>query len=103
VLLLLLAVTSISTGVSVNGRRAPRRRGKAVTIHDVARRAGVSSMTVSRVTNAEDSVRDSTREQVLRAIRELNYSPNPAARYTIDHLFAHILVKRDSDAPPRGK
>ncbi|HZF17846.1 MAG TPA: LacI family DNA-binding transcriptional regulator [Steroidobacteraceae bacterium] len=64
----------------MNVGKAPRRRGKAVTIHDVARKAGVSSMTVSRVTNAEDSVRDSTRDRVLRAIRELNYSPNPAAR-----------------------
>jgi LacI family transcriptional regulator len=37
-------------------------------------------MTVSRVTNGEDNVRESTREVVLRAVRELNYSPNAAAR-----------------------
>ena len=51
-----------------------------MTIHEVARKAGVSPMTVSRVTNGEDNVREATRDLVLRAIRELNYSPNPAAR-----------------------
>ncbi len=37
-------------------------------------------MTVSRVINGEKNVRDSTRDVVLRAIKELNYSPNQAAR-----------------------
>lgn len=37
-------------------------------------------MTVSRVINGEKNVRDSTREAVNAAIRELNYAPNPAAR-----------------------
>jgi LacI family transcriptional regulator len=64
----------------VTVRRTRRRRGNAVTIHEVARKAGVSPMTVSRVTNGEDNVREATRDLVLRAIRELNYSPNPAAR-----------------------
>jgi LacI family transcriptional regulator len=64
----------------VTVRRTRRRRGNAVTIHEVARKAGVSPMTVSRVTNGEDNVRESTREVVMKAIKELNYSPNPAAR-----------------------
>ncbi|MGH8314250.1 MAG: LacI family DNA-binding transcriptional regulator [Steroidobacterales bacterium] len=45
----------------MKGGKARRRRGKTVTIHEVARKAGVSSMKASRVTNAGDSVRDSTR------------------------------------------
>jgi len=57
-----------------------RRKGDAVTIHEVARRAGVSPMTVSRVINGNSNVRDTTRETVMRAVRELNYTPNPAAR-----------------------
>ncbi len=61
-------------------KRSRGRRGTAVTIHEVARKAGVSPMTVSRVTNGEDNVREATRDIVMRAIRELNYSPNPAAR-----------------------
>ena len=60
-------------------RPARRQRG-SLTIHDVARHAGVSPMTVSRVINGEKNVRDSTREVVNAAIRELNYAPNPAAR-----------------------
>ena len=60
-------------------QRPARRRG-ALTIHDVARHAGVSPMTVSRVINGEKNVRDSTRETVAAAIRDLNYAPNPAAR-----------------------
>src|SRR5947209_2083639 len=60
--------------------RTARRQRSALTIHDVARLAGVSPMTVSRVINAEKNVRDSTRERVNAAIRELNYAPNPAAR-----------------------
>ncbi|RJF90841.1 LacI family DNA-binding transcriptional regulator [Sphingomonas cavernae] len=57
-----------------------RRQRGASTIHDVARRAGVSPMTVSRVINGEKNVKPSTRELVETAIRELNYAPNPAAR-----------------------
>jgi LacI family transcriptional regulator len=51
-----------------------------MTIHDVARHAGVSRMTVSRVINGEKSVKPATRSLVDAAIRELGYAPNPAAR-----------------------
>jgi DNA-binding LacI/PurR family transcriptional regulator len=47
---------------------------------DVARLAGVSHQTVSRVLNQHPSVRRETRERVLAAIRELDYQPNSAAR-----------------------
>jgi LacI family transcriptional regulator len=47
---------------------------------DVARRAGVSLMTVSRVVNGSSKVRPDTRQKVLEAIRELSYYPNAAAR-----------------------
>jgi LacI family transcriptional regulator len=60
--------------------KSSRRRRSAPTIGDVAKRAGVSPMTVSRVINGEANVRDSTRETVNAAIAALNYSPNPAAR-----------------------
>ncbi|HIC87836.1 MAG TPA: LacI family transcriptional regulator, partial [Anaerolineae bacterium] len=52
----------------------------AVTIKDVARRAGVSVGTVSNVLNGTVTVRPATREQVLRAIAELDYHPTAAAR-----------------------
>ena len=47
---------------------------------DVARLAGVSHQTVSRVLNEHPNVRPHTREKVLEAIRELAYRPNAAAR-----------------------
>ncbi|WP_432011288.1 LacI family DNA-binding transcriptional regulator [Streptomyces cucumeris] len=47
---------------------------------DVARRAGVSSQTVSRVSNGHPGVVESTRSQVLAAMQELGYRPNSAAR-----------------------
>ena len=57
-----------------------RRQHERVTASDVARLAGVSPMTVSRVVNGETSVRESTRIAVERAIKQLGYSPNKAAR-----------------------
>jgi len=50
------------------------------TQQDVARRARVSYMTVSRVVNNRPNVSQKTRERVLKAIRELSYHPNAAAR-----------------------
>jgi LacI family transcriptional regulator len=56
------------------------RPAAKVTINDVAELAGVSIKTVSRVINREPNVRQTTRETVERAIAELKYSPNQAAR-----------------------
>ena len=61
-------------------RRPSRRQHNAPTIADVARAAGVSAMTVSRVINGESNVRAATREAVNAAVAQLNYAPNPAAR-----------------------
>ncbi|MFF0875472.1 LacI family DNA-binding transcriptional regulator [Micromonospora aurantiaca (nom. illeg.)] len=49
-------------------------------MRDVARLAGVSNQTVSRVLNAHPHVRDDTRRRVLAAVRALDYRRNPAAR-----------------------
>ncbi|WP_313808603.1 LacI family DNA-binding transcriptional regulator [Sphingobium sp.] len=60
--------------------RSSRRQRNAPTINDVAKYAGVSPMTVSRVINGEQIVRAATREKVEQAIAALNYSPSAAAR-----------------------
>lgn len=60
--------------------RSSRRRREGVTINDVAERAGVSPMTVSRVMNGTANVREETRAAVNAAIEALNYAPNVAAR-----------------------
>ncbi|MEM7081708.1 MAG: LacI family DNA-binding transcriptional regulator [Pseudomonadota bacterium] len=49
-------------------------------IHDVAKRAGVSIKTVSRVINNEPNVRENTRAAVQQAVDELNYRPKASAR-----------------------
>lgn len=56
-----------------------RRNGKP-TINDVARLAGVSKKTVSRVINNSPLLNDETRERVERVISDLGYVPNPQAR-----------------------
>jgi LacI family transcriptional regulator len=70
------------------------------TIQDVARRARVGVGTVSRVLNNHAAVRDSTRETVLGAIRDLDYIPNPHARriaggksYTISVLLPVVTTE----------
>ncbi|MFK4790367.1 LacI family DNA-binding transcriptional regulator [Microbacterium sp. ZW T5_56] len=50
------------------------------TVYDVAKLAGVSTATVSFAFRRPDEVRDSTREAVLQAARELGYVPSGAAR-----------------------
>ena len=55
-------------------------RARAATIFDVARLAGVSHQTVSRVLNDLPNVRPATRVRVEDAIKQLRYRPSPAAR-----------------------
>nr|WP_294575076.1 LacI family DNA-binding transcriptional regulator [uncultured Romboutsia sp.] len=50
------------------------------TMKDVAKLAGVGVGTVSRVINKNESVKESTRLKVEKAIKELNYTPNEIAR-----------------------
>jgi len=56
----------------------PRR--KPAVMYDVARLAGVSHQTVSRVINGSEHVRAETRDRVLAAMRQLDYRPNSQAR-----------------------
>ena len=73
----------IVTGHTSNGPatlQQNRDRSRSVSIRDVARAAGVSYQTVSRVINESPSVRGSTREAVLDAIARLGFRPNRAAR-----------------------
>ncbi|MFD0304207.1 LacI family DNA-binding transcriptional regulator [Streptomyces sp. NPDC127119] len=61
-------------------RKRASRRTASASMADVARLAGVSSQTVSRVSNGYAGVNEETRQQVLEAMRELGYRPNSAAR-----------------------
>ncbi|MEO5687543.1 MAG: LacI family DNA-binding transcriptional regulator [Burkholderiaceae bacterium] len=57
-----------------------KRAGAPPTIIDVARKAGVSIKTVSRVMNKEPTVHADTRARVQEAVNELNYRPQLSAR-----------------------
>lgn len=65
------------------------------TIDDVAKLAGVSIKTVSRVVNREPNVRESTREKVERAIGQLNYRPSKAAQTLASHRSRLIVLVYD--------
>jgi DNA-binding LacI/PurR family transcriptional regulator len=56
------------------------RAARAASVFDVAKAAGVSHQTVSRVLNAHPNVRPATRQKVLDAMERLDYRPNFAAR-----------------------
>jgi DNA-binding LacI/PurR family transcriptional regulator len=92
---------------------SPRR----ATIRDVARRAGVSHQTVSRVINDNPNVAEATRDRVLATIRELGYVPSPMARGLIsnqthsigvvaddisDLFFARVVAGAEMEARRRG-
>jgi LacI family transcriptional regulator len=65
------------------------------TIRDVAKRAGVASMTVSRVINDSGYVSDETRAKVEAAIIELGYVPNmlgPSLRFNQTNTIALIIT-----------
>ncbi len=51
-----------------------------VTVRDVAKMAGVSPGTVSNVLTGNASVKDDTKDKVMQAIKDLNYSPNEIAK-----------------------
>jgi LacI family transcriptional regulator len=60
--------------------RVKKNPSKTVSIEDVARLAGVSITTVSRVINKLDSVKDKNRIKVLNAVKELNFQPSVFAQ-----------------------
>jgi len=74
---------------------------KPVTIHDVAKRAGVSAGTVSRSVAGRAGVNQATRQRVLAAVEELRYTPNLAAQRlsTGKHLSIAVIVPFFTSAP----
>lgn len=56
------------------------KKKETITIYDVAREAGVSMATVSRVVNGNPNVKPKTRKKVLESIQRMGYRPNAVAR-----------------------
>lgn len=61
-----------------------------MNLEDIARRAGVSRSTVSRVINNEPYVSARTRAKVMAVIQEVGYAPNPAARMLVTRR-THVI------------
>ena len=57
-----------------------KQSSRRITLRDVAREAGVSVATASRVVNGSPSVSSATREDVLRVVARLEFAPDPLAR-----------------------
>lgn len=57
-----------------------KTNAKAVTIRDVANKAGVSVTTVSRVLNGKDDISEATTQRVLAVVEDLGYASSLAAR-----------------------
>lgn len=74
-----------------------------VTLADVAKKANVSKMTVSRVINHPEQVTDELKELVFKAMKELNYRPNVAAKALANNrtqvIKLFILEKMDTTEP----
>lgn len=79
-------------GGELAGGTEQHLRPRRVSMADVARLAGVSSQTVSRVSTGHPGVVGSTRQQVLAAMKELGYRPNSAARALKSGAFRTIGV-----------
>lgn len=69
-----------------------RGNWRGPSIQDVARVAGVSAQTVSRVSTGSPAVRETTRARVLQAMEQLGYSPNDAARALRSGSFGTIGI-----------
>ncbi|MPY53747.1 LacI family DNA-binding transcriptional regulator [Streptomyces acidicola] len=69
-----------------------RPNGRRPTLEDVARRAGVSKSTVSRVINREPRVREEVARRTRKAIAELGYVPNQAARSLVTRRNNAVAV-----------
>jgi len=70
------------------------------TIHDVAARAEVSTATVSRVLSSPEKVSETTRRRVLKAVHQLGYSPNAAAKSLRTLTTRKLLVTVPDIANP---
>jgi len=72
---------------------------KAVTMQDVADRAGVSPKTVSRVVNNEPRVSESTRKKIQKVIDELSFQPNKSAQSLAADRSLLIGLLYDNPSP----
>ena len=73
-----------------------------LTIHDIAKHAGVSTGTVSRALNGRFGVSDATRDRVLAVVADLGYVPDPGARQLAKGSRTVIGITRFSETSLRN-
>ena len=76
--------------ISDSGAKASRETRRTASMADVAREAGVSQQTVSRVVNGQPNVSDLTRKRVNDAIARLGFRPNYAGRTLRDGCYRTV-------------
>ncbi|GHE20247.1 LacI family DNA-binding transcriptional regulator [Halomonas urumqiensis] len=80
-----------------------RASAKAATIHEIAKRAGVSIASVSRALNGKPGISEGLREHILAISREIDYRPSAAARQLISGKAAVVgisLGRKDIELRP---
>ena len=80
-----------------------QRPSSGASLNDVAKLAGVSAQTVSRVANGSDAVRPATKERVLDAMRQLGYRPSFAGRSLRAGSYRSVGLAMPRDLSPTGK
>lgn len=85
-------VTNKSSSIRSSGLPQRQRAKRGPSIADVAKEAGVSAQTVSRVSNGLNNVEEKTKQKVLAAMSALGYRPNRAARALKSGQFKSIGV-----------
>lgn len=73
------------------------------TLNDVAKKANVSKMTVSRVINHPEQVTDELKKLVIQAMKELNYRPNTAAKALVNNrtlVIKFFILEKMSTTEP---
>lgn len=85
-----ISENSLTQGPAASARTQRAKRGPSIA--DVAREAGVSAQTVSRVSNGLSNVEEGTRNKVEQAMQALGYRPNRAARALKSGQFKSIGI-----------
>lgn len=76
------------------------KKTRPSSLLDVAEVAGVSIQTVSNVLNFPEKVRPKTRDEVLKAVKKLDYTPNLSARRLRSRKASTIAVRVDANSAP---
>jgi len=73
-------LTAVNPNESADVTVIPESTSKKMTIYDMAKMADVSTSTISRAISGHPSIKEETRQRILKIILRTGYRPNPAAQ-----------------------